>query len=87
MTRANKERQRLECEHKQILTETLRGILTSEPTEFDIIYSVYIEKCTLQKGLNKPRGHDRVKAYLREMEQKGLVNRERQGRQILYSTR
>jgi len=84
MTRANKERQRLEVEHKKILTEALKEILTSELTEFDIIYSVYIEKCTLQKS--KPRGRDRVKAYLREMEQNGLVNRERQGRQILYST-
>ncbi len=84
MTRANKERQRLEVEHKKILTEALKEILTSELTEFDKIYSVYIEKCTLQKS--KPRGRDRVKAYLREMEQKGLVNRERQGRQILYST-
>lgn len=84
MTRANKERQRLEVEHKKILTEALKEILTSELTEFDIIYSVYIEKCTLQKS--KPRGRDRVKAYLREMEQKGLLNRERQGRQMIYST-
>ena len=85
MAQPNKERQRLETEHKQMLTEALKGVLTSEPTEFDIIYSVYIEKCTLQKGLNKPRGRDRVKAYLREMEQKGILNRERQGRQMIYT--
>jgi hypothetical protein len=85
MAQPNKERQRLETEHKQMLTEALKGILTSEPTEFDNIYSVYIEKCALQKGLNKPRGRDRVKAYLREMEQKGILNRERQGRQMIYT--
>ena len=83
MTHANKERQRLEVEHKQILTEVLKEVLTPEPTTFDDIYSVYVERCTLQK--RKPRGRDRVKAYLREMEQKGILNRVREGRQMIYS--
>jgi hypothetical protein len=75
---ANEERLRIEQEHRSILEEVLQELLTEQLTSFDAIYDNYSDKCTtreLKKKLDKPRVRNRVKSYLRDMENEGKLKR------------
>ena len=53
-------------------------MLTEHPTSFDVIYEKYSGKCTtreLKKKLDEPRVRNRVKSYLRDMENEGKLKR------------
>lgn len=83
----NAERQRIEREHRGILEDVLQGVLSEQPTPFEQIYVRYVEKCnTRERGrrLDKPRVRDRVKVYLREMADEGMLKRVMKGREYLY---
>jgi predicted transcriptional regulator len=61
--------------------------LTEQPTSFDAIYENYSDKCTireLKKKLDKPRGRNHVKSYLREMENEGKLKRVMNVREYFY---
>jgi hypothetical protein len=75
---ANEERLRIEQEHRSILDDVLQELLTEQPTSFDAIYEKYSGKCTtreLKKKLDKPRVRNRVKLYLRDLENEGKLKR------------
>ena len=84
---ANEERVRIEQEHRSILEEVLQEVLTEQPTSFDAIYEKYSDKCTtreLKKKLDKPRVRNRVKSYLRDMENEGKLKRVMNVREYFY---
>jgi hypothetical protein len=60
------------------LEDVLHEVLTEQPTSFDAIYEKYSGKCTtreLKKKLDKPRVRNRVKLYLRDLENEGKLKR------------
>jgi hypothetical protein len=84
---AKAERLRIEQEHRSILEEVLQELLTEQPTSFDAIYENYSDKCTtreLKKKLDKPRVRNRVKSYLRDMENEGKLKRVMNVREYFY---
>ena len=84
---ANVERLRIEQEHRSILENVLQEVLTEQPTSFDAIYEDYSDKCTtreLKKKLDKPRVRNRVKSYLRDMENEGKLKRVMNVREYFY---
>jgi len=84
---AKAERLRIEQEHRSILEEVLQELLTEQPTSFDAIYEKYSDKCTtreLKKKLDKPRVRNRVKSYLRDMENEGKLKRVMNVREYFY---
>ena len=61
--------------------------MTEQPTSFDAIYEDYSDKCTtreLKKKLDKPRVHNRVKSYLRDMVNEGKLKRVMNVREYFY---
>ena len=83
----NAERQRIEREHRGILEDVLKEVLSEQPTPFDVIYMKYVERCNTrerERRLDKPRVRDRVKVYLREMADEGKLKRVMKGREYLY---
>jgi hypothetical protein len=84
---ANVERLRIEQEHRSILEDVLQELLTEQPTSFDAIYDNYSDKCTsreLKKKSDKPRVRNRVKSYLRDMENEGKLKRVMNVREYFY---
>ncbi|RCV64278.1 hypothetical protein C5S53_09495 [Methanophagales archaeon] len=84
---ANVERVRIEQEHRSILEDVLQEVLTEQPTSFDAIYEKYSGNCTsreLKKRLDKPRVRNRVKSYLRDMENEGKLKRVMNVREYFY---
>jgi hypothetical protein len=84
---ANAERLRTEQEHRSILEDVLQGVLTEQPTSFDAIYDNYTNTCTtreLKKKSDKPRVRNRVKSYLRDMENEGKLKRVMNIREYFY---
>ena len=60
------------------MEDVLHEVLTEQPTSFDAIYEKYSGKCTtreLKKKLDKPRVRNRVKLYLRDLENEGKLKR------------
>lgn len=89
---ANAARQRIEREHRSIMEDVIREVLTAnQPTPFESIYGNYVEKCNArevyecERRLDKPRVRHRVKAYLREFETDGKVKRVLKGREYFYA--
>jgi hypothetical protein len=84
---AKAQRLRIEQEHRSILADVLQEVLTEQPTSFDVIYEKYSGNCTtreLKKKLDKPRMRNRVKSYLRDMENEGKLKRVMNVREYFY---
>ena len=83
----NAERQMIEQEHRGILEDVLKEVLSEQPTPFEQIYERYVERCNTRerwRRLDKPRVRDRVKVYLREMADEGKLKRVMKGREYFY---